>query len=102
MSKLVKIDEEYSKWLQKVSQRYQQSQIKAAVRVNTEMLEFYWSLGKDIVDLHAENRWGSGFMNCFLFERKICPNLGRKVWKLQIWKFRPKLGQIYFPFHGDI
>ena len=65
MSKLVKIDEEYSKWLQKVSQRYQQSQIKAAVRVNTEMLEFYWFLGKEIVDLHAENRWGSSFFENF-------------------------------------
>ncbi len=25
------------------------------------MLEFYWSLGKDIVNLHAEHRWGSNF-----------------------------------------
>lgn len=48
-----------------MSQRYQQSQIKAAVRVNTEMLVFYWSLGKDIVDLHAENRWGSSFFENF-------------------------------------
>ncbi|WP_298455497.1 DUF1016 N-terminal domain-containing protein [uncultured Prevotella sp.] len=22
------------------------------------MLQFYWSLGKDIVTLHAESRWG--------------------------------------------
>ena len=26
--------------------------------MNSEMLQFYWSLGKDIVTLHAESRWG--------------------------------------------
>lgn len=61
MSKLIKLDNEYSTWIQELSQRYQQSQIKAAIRVNTEMLAFYWSLGKDIVDMHAENRWGTNF-----------------------------------------
>lgn len=25
------------------------------------MLLFYWRLGRDIVELHAESRWGSGF-----------------------------------------
>ena len=36
--------------------RYRQSQIKAAVKVNTEMLKFYWNLGRDIVTLKAEGR----------------------------------------------
>jgi hypothetical protein len=27
-----------------------------------EMLQFYWELGKDIVEKKAESRWGSGFM----------------------------------------
>jgi hypothetical protein len=30
------------------------SQIKAAVRVNSEMLRFYWSLGKDIEERKLE------------------------------------------------
>ena len=33
-------------------------QIKAAVKVNQEMLAFYWSLGRDIVEMHVEDRWG--------------------------------------------
>ena len=63
MTQLIKIDDEYSKWIQDISQRYRRSQIKASIRVNDEMLRFYWSLGKDIVDMHAESRWGSGFYN---------------------------------------
>ncbi len=47
--------------MQELSERYRCSQIKAAVSVNREMLLFYWRLGKDIADLHAESRWGSGF-----------------------------------------
>ena len=63
MTQLLKVDREYSKWIQDISKRYRRSQIKAAVRVNDEMLRFYWSLGKDIIDKQAENKWGSGFYN---------------------------------------
>ena len=62
MSKLIHIDAAYKQWIQSLSNRYRQSQIKAAVHVNREMLAYYWELGHDIVQLDAENRWGSGFM----------------------------------------
>ena len=61
MTQLVKVDSEYKQWIQDISSRYQRSQIKAAMRVNDEMLHFYWSLGKDIVNMKAESKWGSGF-----------------------------------------
>ena len=37
------------------------SQIKAAVKVNNEMLRFYWELGKDIEEKQADNKYGSKF-----------------------------------------
>jgi hypothetical protein len=46
-------DGKYVEWLGELKQRYQRSQIKAAVLVNRSMLEFYWSLGRDIVALKA-------------------------------------------------
>lgn len=61
MTQLIKIDNEYSNWIQDISRRYRSSQVKASIRVNDEMLRFYWSLGKDIVDMQAENKWGSAF-----------------------------------------
>ena len=57
------LDKDYLQWIKELSKRYRQSQIKAAVKVNTEMLKFYWSLGRDIVALKAETRWGSKFFN---------------------------------------
>ena len=56
------LDKDYCDWLKALSLRYRQSQIKAAVKVNTEMLKFYWNLGRDIVTLKAESKWGSKFL----------------------------------------
>ena len=46
-------DKEYVEWLSDVKKRFRQSQIKASIRVNTAMLEFYWSIGRDLVALRA-------------------------------------------------
>ena len=63
MSKgLTIIDKDYAKWVEELSKRYRRSQIKAAVKVNREMLQFYWELGRDICAMKAESRWGSKFM----------------------------------------
>ena len=42
------IDKEYLEWIAELSQRYRQSQIRAAVKVNSEMLRFYWSISMTI------------------------------------------------------
>lgn len=65
MSKLIKTDADYSRWIQELKERYRRSQIKAATQVNREMLRFYWSLGRDIVARDAENVYGSGFFKFF-------------------------------------
>ena len=57
------LDKDYLQWVKGLCMRYRQSQIKAAVKVNTEMLKFYWSLGRDMVTLKAEDRWGSKFFH---------------------------------------
>lgn len=56
------LDKEYKNWIKDLSSRYRKSQIKDALKVNYEMLSFYYDLGKDIVSLKAESKWGSGFM----------------------------------------
>ena len=62
MSKNVTIiDSQYKEWIADLSKRYRQHQVKAAVKVNTEMLRFYWSLGRDIVKYSLDNRYGNQF-----------------------------------------
>jgi len=61
MSSLIKTDTKYRNWIKDVSKRFRQSQLKAAVKVNSEMLRFYWGLGRDIAEMSAEAGYGSGF-----------------------------------------
>lgn len=59
MSKeLTIIDKDYIRWVEDLSVCYRQSQIKAAVRVNRELLKYYWELGRDIEEMRVEERWG--------------------------------------------
>ena len=55
------LDLEYKNWLCDLKKRYKASQIKAAIKVNSELLKFYWLLGKDIVAKKCESKWGSSF-----------------------------------------
>ncbi len=61
MSELMRIDAEYRRWIQELGDRYRTSQIKASIRVNNEMLMYYWSVGKDITERHADSKWGNKF-----------------------------------------
>ena len=38
------MDKDYIHWVNELSSRYRKSQIKAAVKVNSEMLRYYWEL----------------------------------------------------------
>ena len=40
MSELMLLDKEYKNWIYELGERYRKSQIKAAIRVNNEMLFF--------------------------------------------------------------
>ena len=53
------LNEKYKDWICDVSSRFKVSQIKASIKVNEEMLRFYWMLGRDIELMKAEMEWGS-------------------------------------------
>ena len=61
-SELTTLTPEYRQWLAELKARYRQVQLKAAVAVNTAMLQFYWELGTDMVAKHTQFAWGSGFL----------------------------------------
>lgn len=61
MTDIIPFDEEYTSWIKDIKARYQQARIKAAVSVNRELIAFYWSLGRDIVEKEADKKYGSGF-----------------------------------------
>lgn len=58
----LKQQQEYIAWLSVLKQNFRQTQLKAAVRVNSELLSFYWRLAGEIVDKQQKTSWGDGFM----------------------------------------
>lgn len=60
---LEKRNEQYIIWILDLKQKIQQSQIKAAIQVNSALIEMYWDLGKEITERNFENSYGSGFFS---------------------------------------
>ena len=54
----------YASWIVELKRRYRATQIKAAVAVNSALIEFYWNLGKDISEKYVGTKiYGSGFFS---------------------------------------
>ena len=47
------VEKSYAAWIVDLKRRYRATQIKAAVAVNSALIEVYWNLGKDISEKYA-------------------------------------------------
>lgn len=54
-------NKEYRSWVKELKQRYLSARLKASVDANRTLLEYYWSLGRDIASKQYANTYGSGF-----------------------------------------
>lgn len=54
-------DTDYKSWISDIAGRYRQHQIKAAMHIEDEVLQFYWTVGADIVNRQLENCYGTHF-----------------------------------------
>lgn len=55
---MAKPDKSYKQWLQQLKERVRSAQIKAALKVNAELLALYWDIGKEILDKEINADWG--------------------------------------------
>ena len=53
--------EDYKQWIAELKNRVRSAQIKAAVSVNSELTNLYWSIGQDIVERKVEDALGGNF-----------------------------------------
>ncbi len=89
-SQNVSMDADYMSWLNELKGRYQQSQIKAAIKVNSEQLLFNWQLGRDLVVRRAEEHWGEGVIGQVSLDlRNAFPKAKgfseRNLWNMKKW-----------------
>ena len=53
------LPESYPTWLAELKQRIAQSQQRAALAVNSELISLYWQIGHDILQRQSDQGWGS-------------------------------------------
>ncbi|MCK4978947.1 MAG: DUF1016 family protein [Candidatus Delongbacteria bacterium] len=56
-------NEEYLSWLTEIKNKIRSVQIKVSFRVNSELINFYWELGKEIVEKQSLSNWGDGLLS---------------------------------------
>ena len=52
---------DYSSWLSELKQRYLAARLRASLSVTKEVLQLYWSIGRDITSKQWANTYGSAF-----------------------------------------
>lgn len=62
MDGITTLSSDYRLWIGEIKHRVRQCQIKASVKVNTELLQLYWDIASDIVAKQKNARWGDGFL----------------------------------------
>ena len=70
------IDTNFQKWVERLSQNYKKAQIKAAIHVNSELIKYYYELGKEIFNTSFKASYGSRFYDLLSIEfKKALPNV---------------------------
>ncbi len=59
---MMQLDDSYRVWLEQLKSKIQSAQLKAATSVNSQLLQLYWELGKDIVQKQQQAKWGDAVL----------------------------------------
>src|SRR5579864_6235856 len=51
-------DTQYQDLLNEIKSRLKKSQLRAAISVNHELIQFYWEVGKLIIERQEKSKWG--------------------------------------------
>ena len=53
---------DFKSWVSQLKQDIRSAQIRAAIKVNTELLRLYWRMGADICEKQKSASWGDGWL----------------------------------------
>lgn len=59
------LDQNYKHFLSSIKERLQTAQIRAALAANSELIQFYWELGNDLIEKQKTQKWGAHFLEQF-------------------------------------
>jgi len=60
----------YKNWISELKSKIRAARRKVAYSINSQLLEMYWEIGKDISEKQEESKWGSKFIEQTAIELK--------------------------------
>ncbi len=61
---------EYKNWIAELKSKIHAARRKVAYSINSQLIEMYWEIGKDISEKQEESKWGSKFIEQIALELK--------------------------------
>lgn len=58
----IKSNSDFKSWVSQLKQDIRSAQIRAAIKVNTELLRLYWRMGAEIFEKQKTSSWGDGWL----------------------------------------
>lgn len=73
MSQIISLTQNlnYRSWIKDLKQRYLSARLKATIDANRTLLEYYWTLGRDIAERQYANTYGSAFYKTLSHDLKM-------------------------------
>ena len=62
---------EYKTWIAEVKHKVRSSQVKAAIAVNSALIQFYWDLGKILSEKIKNSNWGDKILEQVSLDLKL-------------------------------
>ena len=56
------LDKDYMDFFSNIKIRLKTAQIRATLAANSELIKFYWELGKELNEKQRAQTWGTGFL----------------------------------------
>ena len=86
--KPLSLPDNYDEFLKALKERIRNSQVRAALAVNQELIQLYWEVGKFIVQQQKEYSWGQGVIEHLSRDlKKSFPGLkgfsARNLWRMR-------------------
>lgn len=83
-------EQDYIQWVVGLKKEIQLTQLRITTTANTQLIEFYWKLGKDIVEMERTTQWGNKLIDMLSIDlRNEFPNLKgfsrRNLYAIRQW-----------------
>ena len=66
----IEVKRDFKEWVNSLKAKIRAARNKLAFSINSQILELYWEIGRDVTEKQQNSHWGSGFIEQTAIELK--------------------------------